>query len=83
MSHQTSVDDDDDDDIALDYSALSGAGSIGLGGGRQVRPRSPMVIFSVKEKKITYSNILFPHWISSLGLYILSRKLMILADQLI
>lgn len=42
MSHQTD-DDEDDDDVALDYTALSGAGSIGLGGGRAVRPRSPMV----------------------------------------
>lgn len=42
MSHQMD-DDDDDDDIALDYSAISGTGSIGLAGGRATRPRSPMV----------------------------------------
>jgi len=43
MSHQTIDEEEDDDDIALDYSAISGTRSIGLGGGRAVRPRSPVV----------------------------------------
>jgi hypothetical protein len=43
MSHQTIEEEEDDDDVPLDYSAISGTRSIGLGGGRAVRPRSPMV----------------------------------------
>ncbi|XP_061348494.1 coiled-coil domain-containing protein SCD2-like [Gastrolobium bilobum] len=51
MSHQTGVDDDDDDDdIALDYSTISGAGSIGLGGGRPMPTRSPMAVRNVQEQ---------------------------------
>ncbi|MCI87534.1 hypothetical protein A2U01_0108818, partial [Trifolium medium] len=43
MSHQTIEEEEDDDDVPLDYSAISGTRSIGLGGGgRAVRPRSPM-----------------------------------------
>lgn len=43
MSHQTIDEEEDEDDIPLDYSSISVTGSIGLGGGRAMRPRSPMV----------------------------------------
>jgi len=40
MSHD---DDEDEDDVPLDYSSITGAGGIGLGGGRPMPSRSPMV----------------------------------------
>ncbi|XP_027351007.1 coiled-coil domain-containing protein SCD2-like [Abrus precatorius] len=49
MSHQTD-DEDDDDDVPLDYSSLSSAGGIGLGGGRPMPSRSPMTVRSVQDQ---------------------------------
>jgi len=40
---QADDDGEDDDDVPLDYSSISGAGGIGLGGGRPMPSRSPMV----------------------------------------
>lgn len=41
----TEDDDEDDDDLSYDLSSLSSStGSIGLAGGRSMRPRSPMVM---------------------------------------
>ncbi|XP_045796521.1 coiled-coil domain-containing protein SCD2-like [Trifolium pratense] len=51
MSNQTIEEEEDDDDMPLDYSAISGTRSIGLGGGgRAVRPRSPMNVKSTQEQ---------------------------------
>lgn len=45
MAHQSADDDENDDDLALDYAAISGTGSIGLGGtGRATPARVPTVI---------------------------------------
>ncbi|WJX85496.1 hypothetical protein P8452_67941 [Trifolium repens] len=49
MSHQT-IEEEEDDDVPLDYSAISGTRSIGLGGGRAVRPRSPMTAKSTQDQ---------------------------------
>ncbi|TKY61435.1 Coiled-coil domain-containing protein SCD2 [Spatholobus suberectus] len=49
MSHNDD-DDDDDDDVPLDYSAITGAGGIGLGGGRPMPTRSPMTVRSVQDQ---------------------------------
>lgn len=46
MAHKPTTDDDDedDDDLSYDLSLSSSTGSLGLaGGGRAIRPRSPMV----------------------------------------
>ncbi|XP_019419256.1 PREDICTED: coiled-coil domain-containing protein SCD2 isoform X1 [Lupinus angustifolius] len=50
MSHSIDDDDEDDDDIPLDYSTISSGGSIGLGGSRPIRPRSPMKVHAVQEQ---------------------------------
>lgn len=45
MAHQSADEGDDDDDLSLDYAALSGTGSIGLGGtGRATPARASTVI---------------------------------------
>ncbi|KAL9320330.1 hypothetical protein ACSQ67_012169 [Phaseolus vulgaris] len=46
MSHD---DDEDEDDVPLDYSSITGAGGIGLGGGRPMPSRSPMAVRSVQD----------------------------------
>ncbi|AES82578.2 ripening-regulated protein [Medicago truncatula] len=53
MSHQTIDEEEDDDDVPLDYSAISGTRSIGLGGGRAARPRSPVSIRSTQEQPLS------------------------------
>ncbi|CAL0302256.1 unnamed protein product [Lupinus luteus] len=50
MSHSIDDDNEDDDDIPLDYSTISSGGSIGLGGSRPIRPRSPMKVPTVQEQ---------------------------------
>nr|XP_012569582.1 coiled-coil domain-containing protein SCD2-like isoform X1 [Cicer arietinum] len=52
MSHQTIDEEEDEDDIPLDYSSISVTGSIGLGGGRAMRPRSPMTVKSTPEQPL-------------------------------
>ncbi|KAL3728196.1 hypothetical protein ACJRO7_032874 [Eucalyptus globulus] len=45
MAHQLGDDEDDeDDDLSYEYTPASGAGSIGLAGGRAPRGRSPMSV---------------------------------------
>lgn len=45
MAHkQTDDDDEEDDDLSYDLGLSSGTGSLGLVGGRSMRPRSPMVM---------------------------------------
>ncbi|QCD77697.1 hypothetical protein DEO72_LG1g1324 [Vigna unguiculata] len=46
---QADDDGEDDDDVPLDYSSISGAGGIGLGGGRPMPSRSPMAVRSVQD----------------------------------
>ncbi|KAK7397258.1 hypothetical protein VNO78_18425 [Psophocarpus tetragonolobus] len=46
---QTDDDDEDEDDVPLDYSAITGSGGIGLGGGRPMPARSPMSVRSVQD----------------------------------
>ncbi|KAK7337847.1 hypothetical protein VNO77_18434 [Canavalia gladiata] len=43
-------DNEDEDDSPLDYSTISGAGGIGLGGARPMPSRSPMIVRSVQEQ---------------------------------
>lgn len=44
MAHQSADEDDDEDDLLFDYGSMSSStGSLGLAGGRAIRPRSPMV----------------------------------------
>ncbi|XP_038715241.1 coiled-coil domain-containing protein SCD2 isoform X2 [Tripterygium wilfordii] len=43
MTHQWADEDDDEDGISLDYSLVSGLGSIGRARGRAVQSRSPMM----------------------------------------
>ncbi|XVE90148.1 hypothetical protein DITRI_Ditri20bG0054600 [Diplodiscus trichospermus] len=42
MAHQQNDEDDDNDNDQIDYNNISGKGSIGLAGGRAMRPCSPM-----------------------------------------
>ncbi|KAJ7978047.1 coiled-coil domain-containing protein SCD2-like [Quillaja saponaria] len=51
MAHQQADDDDgdDEDELDLDYSLVSGTGSIGLAGGRAMRSRPPMTVRTVQE----------------------------------
>ncbi|PON73960.1 Coiled-coil domain-containing protein SCD [Parasponia andersonii] len=44
MAHQSADEDDDEDDLLLDYGTISSTGSLGLAGGRAIRPRSPMTV---------------------------------------
>ncbi|WVY95364.1 hypothetical protein V8G54_034452 [Vigna mungo] len=46
---QTDDNGEDDDDVPLDYSSITGAGGIGLGGGRPMPSRSPMAVRSVQD----------------------------------
>ncbi|XP_021817593.1 coiled-coil domain-containing protein SCD2 isoform X1 [Prunus avium] len=47
----TEDDDEDDDDLSYDLSSLSSStGSIGLAGGRSMRPRSPMSVRTVQDQ---------------------------------
>ncbi|XP_062084588.1 coiled-coil domain-containing protein SCD2-like [Humulus lupulus] len=48
MANQSADEDDDEDDLLFDYGSMSssGTGSLGLGGGRAIRPRSPMTVVS-------------------------------------
>ncbi|XP_047152444.1 coiled-coil domain-containing protein SCD2-like [Vigna umbellata] len=46
---QTDDDGEDDDDVPLDYSSITGAGGIGLGGGRPMPSRSPMAVRSIQD----------------------------------
>ncbi|RDX62795.1 Coiled-coil domain-containing protein SCD2, partial [Mucuna pruriens] len=47
---QTDDGDEEEDDVPLDYSAITGSGGIGLGGGRPMPTRSPMAVRSVPDQ---------------------------------
>ncbi|RXI01925.1 hypothetical protein DVH24_015274 [Malus domestica] len=51
MAHkQTDDDDEEDDDLSYDLGLSSGTGSLGLAGGRSMRPRSPMSVRAAQEQ---------------------------------
>ncbi|KAF5740570.1 hypothetical protein HS088_TW11G00644 [Tripterygium wilfordii] len=52
MTHQWADEDDDEDGISLDYSLVSGLGSIGRARGRAVQSRSPMSVRTQQEQAL-------------------------------
>lgn len=60
MAHQSADDDEDDDDLLYDYNGpmSSNTGSLGLGGGRAMPSRSPMVLL-LNGRQIFYFFLFF------------------------